>query len=133
LASLKIVTLPGSIVEPLIAISIVYVAVENIFFSRREGTPWGRIAVVFCFGLLHGLGFASVLGDVGLPTGRFFIGLFGFNVGVELGQLSVILAAFVLVGLPFGRHPLYRKCIVIPVSAAIALVGLWWAIERIFG
>ncbi|MGL5008696.1 MAG: HupE/UreJ family protein, partial [Paracoccaceae bacterium] len=93
LASLGIVSVPASIVEPLIAASIVYVAVENIFGGRIGAV---RVAVVFGFGLLHGLGFASVLGNVGLQDSRFAVGLIGFNIGVELGQLAVIAVAFVL-------------------------------------
>jgi hypothetical protein len=133
LASLNIVSLPASIVEPLIAASIVYVAVENIFLGRKTTISAARIAVVFCFGLLHGLGFASVLSDVGLPGGQFFYGLIGFNVGVEFGQLSVILVAFLLLGLPFGRKAWYRTGIVIPASAVIAVIGIWWTIERVSG
>lgn len=129
LASLGIVAVPASIVEPLIAASIVYVAVENIFGAS---SGWRRVAVVFAFGLLHGLGFASVLGDVGLSGDRFVVGLIGFNIGVELGQLAVIAVAFVLLGLPFGRRVWYRAAIVIPASCAIALVGAWWTFERIF-
>ncbi|WP_417271797.1 HupE/UreJ family protein [Celeribacter halophilus] len=132
LASLNIVSLPASIVEPLIAVSIVYVALENILFANRGAISLARVAVVFGFGLLHGLGFASVLSDVGLPAGQFLIGLVGFNVGVELGQLSVICAALLMVGLPFGQKPWYRSYIVIPASAVIAVIGLWWAIERVF-
>ncbi|WP_424966379.1 HupE/UreJ family protein [Dinoroseobacter sp. S375] len=129
MATLGIVSLPGSIVEPLIAASIVYVAVENII----GGTiGWRRTAVVFAFGLLHGLGFASVLGDVGLNPGQFVTSLIGFNVGVELGQLAVIALAFVLIGLPFGKKEWYRRVIAIPVSAAIAFVGAYWAVERVF-
>lgn len=132
LASLNIVSLPASIVEPLIAISIVYVALENILFAKEGGISPARIGVVFCFGLLHGLGFASVLSDVGLPAGQFVFGLVGFNVGVELGQLAVISVAFLLVGLPFGKKPWYRNLIVIPASSGIALMGAWWAFERVF-
>lgn len=131
LASLKIMSLPSNVVEPLIAISIAYVAVENIVFGNRERVSTTRIAVVFGFGLLHGLGFAAVLNDVGLPTGQFVIGLVGFNIGVELAQLFVVLIAFICVGLPFGRRPWYRNFIVVPASAAIALVGTWWAVERL--
>jgi hypothetical protein len=88
--------------------------------------------VVFCFGLLHGLGFASVLGDVGLQDNRFVIGLIGFNIGVELGQLAVITLAFLLLGLPFGQKPWYRARVTIPASTLIALIGAWWTIERVF-
>lgn len=129
LASLGIVTVPTWIVEPLIAASIVYVAVENVM-GGKIGV--GRVAVVFGFGLLHGLGFASVLGDVGLTAGRFVVGLIGFNIGVELGQLAVILGAFLLLGLPFGAKPWYRTRIAVPCSAVIALVGGWWTFERVF-
>lgn len=129
LASLGIVSIPASIVEPLIAASIVYVAVENILGGK---VGWTRVAVVFGFGLLHGLGFASVLSDVGLPEGRFVIALIGFNIGVELGQLAVIAAAFALTALPFGRTDWYRRAIAVPASLAIAGVGAWWTFERLF-
>ena len=131
LAGLGIVSIPAAIVEPLIAASIVYVAVENIF-GGKGGVGITRIAVVFGFGLLHGLGFASVLSDVGLIEGRFAISLIGFNIGVELGQLTVIAAAFVLMALPFGRQDWYRNVIAIPASVAIAGVGAWWTFERVF-
>lgn len=88
------VSVPAAIVEPLIAASIVFVAVENIL--SRGMSPW-RPLVVFLFGLLHGLGFASVLGEFGLPAGAFIPALIGFNVGVEIGQLVVIAAVFILV------------------------------------
>ncbi len=129
LATLGVVEIPVSIVEPLIAASIIYVAVENIFHRRYN--QW-RTAVVFGFGLLHGLGFASVLGDIGLEAGRFATGLIGFNVGVELGQLAVIAAAFLLVGVWAGRHGWYRRIIATPASALIAVTGGYWFIERTF-
>ncbi|KMK67158.1 HupE/UreJ family protein [Puniceibacterium sp. IMCC21224] len=94
LGALGLVTLPGNIVEPLIAASIVFVAVENILTS---GLSRWRPMVVFVFGLLHGLGFASVLGEFGLPEAQFIPALLGFNIGVEIGQLFVIAMAFLLV------------------------------------
>ena len=129
IATLGWVSAPPSIVEPLIATSIVYVAVENIFIRNLH--VW-RTVVVFAFGLLHGLGFASVLGDIGLEPARFATGLIGFNIGVELGQLAVIAAAFLTVGYWFGSKPWYRRAIAIPASVAIALVGAFWFIERVF-
>ena len=129
LASLNIITVPAAVVEPLIAASIVYVALENVIGGRVGAL---RIAVVFGFGLLHGLGFASVLGDVGLQDSRFVVGLIGFNIGVELGQLAVIAAAFILLGLPFGKKPSYRSYIAVPFSVAIAVIGAWWTYERVF-
>ncbi|MEM8732542.1 MAG: HupE/UreJ family protein [Pseudomonadota bacterium] len=129
LGALGWVRVPPSIVEPLIAASIVYVAVENIFLGHL--TRW-RTLVIFAFGLLHGLGFASVLGEFGLPRGQFFPALIGFNVGVEFGQLAVIAAAFLCVGLWFGQKAWYHARIAVPASAVIAAVGAWWFIERVF-
>jgi hypothetical protein len=88
--------------------------------------------VVFAFGLLHGLGFASVLGEFGLPEEGFIPALIGFNLGVELGQLFVIAVAFLLVGYWFGKKDWYRSRISVPASTAIACVGAWWVVERVF-
>ena len=129
LAALGYVQVPAAIVEPLIAASIVFVAVENIL---TDGLSRWRPLVVFGFGLLHGLGFASVLGEFGLPEGAFIPALIGFNIGVELGQLAVIATAFALVGFWFGGRDWYRRVIAIPASAAIAIVGAWWFVERTF-
>lgn len=127
LAALGIVSVPASIVEPLIAASIVFVAVENIL--RPQLGPW-RTAVVFFFGLLHGLGFASVLGELGGGQANFLARLIGFNIGVEIGQLTVIAVAFLMVGVWFGSKPWYRARIAIPASVLIALIGAWWLLER---
>ena len=120
--------MPSEIVEPIIAASIVYVAVENVFTAKLN--PW-RPALVFVFGLLHGLGFAGVLGDIGMPTNAFFTALLAFNIGVEVGQLAVIAIAFVLV-FRIRNRPSYRQWVVIPASTAIAMVGVYWTIERVF-
>jgi len=127
LAVLGVVSVPGSIVEPLIAASIVYVGVENVL--SRGMTPW-RPLIVLLFGLLHGLGFAGVLTEYGLGSSNLVAKLIGFNVGVELGQLFVIAVAFALVGYWFGRKDWYRRVIANPASIAIALVGAWWFVER---
>lgn len=129
LGALGWVQVPASIVEPLIAASIAFVAVENLFTATLH--RW-RPVVVFCFGLLHGLGFASVLEQFGLPPDQFIPALIGFNVGVELGQLTVIAIAFLSVGLWFGRKSWYRARIAMPASAAIACIGLYWVFERVF-
>lgn len=128
LGALGLVNVPASIVEPLIAASIVYVAVENVFTSGLS--PW-RPLVIFGFGLLHGLGFASVLGEFGLPPGQFIPALIGFNIGVELGQLTVIAIAFLVVGWAI-RKIWYRRAIAVPASCVIALVGAYWFVERVF-
>lgn len=124
-----VVSLSPSIVEPLIALSIVYVAIENVFTDKLHA--W-RPLVVFCFGLLHGMGFAGVLREIGLPRSEFVPALLAFNVGVELGQLAVIFTAFMLVGLPFRRKPWYRRRVVVPGSLVIATVGLYWFVQRVF-
>ena len=125
-----VVSLSPRIVEPLIALSIVYVAVENVVTPTLS--PW-RVAVVFAFGLLHGMGFAGVLSQLGLPRSQFLPALLSFNAGVELGQLTVIAAAFLLIGLPFRNEPWYRRRIVVPGSIAIGVVGLYWFVQRVIG
>ena len=125
-----VVSLPPSIVEPLISASIVYVAVENILTPKLK--PW-RALVVFGFGLLHGLGFAGVLHEVGLPHGQFVPALVSFNVGVELGQLAVIAIAYLAVGIWGRGKSWYRPRVVIPASATVAAVGLFWTVQRVLG
>lgn len=190
LAALGIIQISPDIVEPLIALSIAYVAIENLFFD--ELSPW-RPFVIFGLGLLHGLGFASVLGEFGLPDGTFIAALIGFNIGVEVGQLAVVVVAFlivwgalnlsrrheasrvaalgylaamtvtialiapaaiylpdmvgdlslvivtaaVLMGLCAAscvsdKFDSYREMVSMPASVLIALVAIWWTIERVF-
>lgn len=129
LGATGVVQINPNIVEPLIAATIVFVAVENVLSGQLH--RW-RPVMVFAFGLLHGLGFAAVLGEFGLPEQQFLPALIGFNVGVELGQLTVIAAGFLTVGLWFGRKEWYRGRIAIPASIGIALVGAYWFVERVF-
>jgi hydrogenase/urease accessory protein HupE len=123
-----VVTLPSAIVEPIIALSILFVAVENLLLQELKA--W-RIVVVFLFGLIHGLGFASALNEIGLPRNQFLTSIFSFNVGVEIGQVIVIALVFGLIIHPFGKKRSYRKWLVLPLSTIIAVVALWWTIERI--
>jgi len=127
LAMLGFISAPASIVEPLIAASIVFIAVENLVTSRLS--PW-RPFVVFGFGLLHGLGFAGVLTEFGLSPTHFVSGLIGFNVGVEVGQLAVVAACYALFGAWFSDRSWYRARVTIPMSLAIAFVAVWWFAER---
>lgn len=129
LAMYGVVRLPSSIVEPLIALSIAYVGIENLATSEMK--PW-RPVLVFCFGLLHGMGFAGVLTELGLPEGEFATALVTFNVGVELGQLAVIALAFAATGW-WRDRPWYRRRIVVPGSVLIAGMGLFWAVQRSLG
>jgi hydrogenase/urease accessory protein HupE len=123
-----VVTVSPRVVEPMIAISIAYVAIENIFLSELKS--W-RIALVFAFGLLHGLGFAGALKELGLPRSEFLTALVTFNVGVEAGQLAVIGTAFLLVGWHYANRVWYRSRIVVPVSAMIACTAVYWTIQRL--
>src|SRR6187401_2106562 len=125
----NIISLTSDIVEPMIALSILFVAVENIILSELKA--W-RIFIVFIFGLIHGLGFASALNEIGLPRNKFLTSILSFNVGVELGQISVILAVFFLLVLPFGKRNDYRKWIVSPLSVIIGMTALYWTIQRVF-
>jgi hypothetical protein len=118
-----VVSLPSRIVEPAIALSIACVAIENIITPRLH--PW-RVAVVFVFGLLHGMGFAGVLHELGLPRRQFVPALVSFNVGVEAGQLVVIAVAMLL----FAQW-LRNRRFVVSCSVAIALTGLFWTVQRI--
>ncbi|MGH2565029.1 MAG: HupE/UreJ family protein [Ginsengibacter sp.] len=120
---------PASIVEPIIALSIMYVALENIFSPKLKKS---RIGVVFLFGLVHGMGFASALGQLGLPQKSYLTSILMFNLGVELGQITVILSAYLLFGKWFGSKPWYRKGIVIPLSVIIAAIAGYWTIQRLF-
>lgn len=122
-----LVQIPPSIVEPIIALSILIVAFENLITDRFHG--W-RPVYIFVFGLIHGLGFASVLQSFGLPKDQFLAALLGFNVGVELGQLCVILACFLTVGW-FRNKTWYRATIVLPCSALVGLLAAYWVAERI--
>jgi hypothetical protein len=122
-----VVSLPSRIVEPLIALSIAYVAIENVATTKL--TPL-RLALVFTFGLLHGMGFAGVLKELGLPRSEFLTALLTFNVGVEAGQLSVIGLACLCV-IWFRHHEWYHRRVVVPASMAIAVIGLYWTIARV--
>ena len=123
-----VVSVSPAVVEPLIAMSIAYVALENLVVTDLK--PW-RVGLVFAFGLLHGLGFAGALGALDVPRSEFVTALITFNLGVEAGQLAVIGAAFLLVGHRFGNRSWYRRRIVLPASALIACVGVFWTLERL--
>ena len=134
LAATGLISPSAALVEPLIAFTIAFVAIENLVF--RKMTAW-RPVVVFAFGLVHGLGFAGFFGELGLPPGQFWSALIGFNVGVEIGQLVVILAA-AATGLLLRRQLAdpagelaYRRYVVRPGSALIGATGLWWGIQRL--
>ncbi len=127
LAAVGVVKLQLSLVEPLIFLSIVWVAIENTIF--KQTTKW-RPLVIFGFGLLHGLGFAALLTQYGLPKDNFISLLLAFNVGVELGQLAVLIMAFILVRAIF-RKSQNKNQLKIPASIIIGLVGLYWFVDSL--
>ncbi len=127
LSSFGVVRLPAGVVEPLIALSIAWVGIENLLPHRQRA---GRVILVFAFGLLHGLGFAAALKELGLPPAHFLGALLSFNLGVEFGQLAVIGIALLLT-LRWRQHPRYRPWLVLPGSLAIALLALVWTVQRL--
>ena len=129
LGVLGYVNVPPQVVEPLIALSIAYVAFENLASDRLSRF---RLPVIFGFGLLHGLGFASVLAEFGLPEGLYFAALFWFNVGVEFAQIGLLVAAYLGITVWFSCPEAYRRYVVLPGSLAIGGVGTYWMAERIF-
>jgi len=123
-----VIELPARVVEPLIALSIAYIGIENIFAHSLHKS---RLLLVFLFGLLHGLGFAGVLSDFGMPSDAFATALISFNVGVEFGQLTVVTLAWLGIAIWFKSSPRYRQIIVIPFSFVISIVGLYWTLDRL--
>lgn len=128
MSTFGMMSLSPRIVEPLIALSIGVVGLENFF--RPAGVSRGRAAVVFFFGLLHGLGFAGVLAETPLVEGQRLAALLLFNLGVEFGQVAILAAAFAL-SLPFRNQATYRRLVQIPLSLALGVVGLVWAVARV--
>ena len=129
LAVLDIIKIPSIIVEPIIALSICFIAIENLFTENLKKT---RPYIIFIFGLLHGLGFAGVLNEIGISDGLFISSLISFNIGVELGQISVILLSYIFISLLFKNKFWYRDRITKPLSSVIALIGFYLFFERIF-
>jgi hydrogenase/urease accessory protein HupE len=135
LAALHVLVIPSRIVEPAIAASIVFVAVEN-FFSRDIDKRW---RVAFLFGLIHGLGFAGALREIGLPPDAIVPALAAFNVGVEIGQIAIVALMLPVLGLldrltTLGREePARAARVVYTVSAVISLLGGYWFLTRVFG
>ncbi len=126
LAVLGVIAVPSRIVESAIALSVVLAALNNIWplFQRR------RAVAAFAFGLIHGLGFASVLLDLGLPATSLLLSLVGFNVGVEIGQLCIV-AVFLPLAFAARNSAFYRKIVLIGGSAVIVAIAMVWLIERV--
>jgi hypothetical protein len=124
----NIINISPQIVEPLIALSICFVAIENLFTEKLMKL---RPYIIFFFGLLHGLGFAGILNDIGVSEGAFIISLISFNLGVELGQIGVIILSYLFIALIFQKKKWYRNRVTKPLSMIIALIGFYWFIQRL--
>lgn len=129
LAMYGIIKPPSIVVEPIIALSIVFMALENIISDKVRPT---RILIIFLFGLVHGMGFASALIGLGLPKTEFATGLLSFNIGVELGQIAVITIAYLSIAVWTRNKTWYKQRVVIPVSGVIACIAAFWTIQRVF-
>ena len=125
----NIIAAPSAVVEPIIALSICFVAVENMLITELKA--W-RVLIVFLFGLIHGMGFASALNEIGLQRNQFYTSILSFNIGVEIGQIAVITAMFTLIIFWWGKKSWYRNFFVYPLSTIIALIAAWWTIQRVF-
>ena len=128
LASLEIISVPSTIVEPIIAASIIYIGLENYLVRERNNY---RSVLIFGFGLLHGLGFAGVLTSLELTNEGILFPLLAFNIGVEVGQIFVLIFCFISFGYWFRNKVWYYSRVVRPISGILALTGLFWLIERI--
>ncbi|HWH84833.1 MAG TPA: HupE/UreJ family protein, partial [Burkholderiaceae bacterium] len=125
LAALKIVALPPAVIEPAIAVTIILAALDNVW----PIFPVRRVVVTFCFGLIHGFGFAGVLAELNLPTAEFVRALFEFNIGLELGQLMIVVGATALL-FALRQRPRFRPLVIRGGSCAAIVVGTLWLIER---
>ncbi|MGY8896317.1 MAG: HupE/UreJ family protein [Gammaproteobacteria bacterium] len=130
LAMIEVLEVSARLVEPLIAFSIAYVAIENLLIKQSIKR---KTVIVFLFGLVHGLGFAGMLQEFELSPESFLSTLIGFNVGVELAQVMIVTVVVMLLLSLRALGWNYRQLVVIPVSVLIALIGFWWGLERLFG
>jgi hypothetical protein len=128
LSTLGIFALPAAVVEPLIALSIAFIAIQNMFYRVVKRS---RLSLIFAFGLLHGLGFAAMLKEFGLPEDGFLLALFSFNLGVELGQVAILFGCWFLVVMWLRDWNGYRRYFIIPASMLIAVTGLLWFWQRL--
>jgi hypothetical protein len=125
LAATKVVSLSPAFIEPAIAVTIILAALDNVW----PIFPVPRVVVTFCFGLIHGFGFAGVLSELNLPTMQFAMALLQFNVGLEMGQLIIVIGVTTLLFL-LRERPRYRAFVIQGGSMAAILVGVLWFIER---
>lgn len=117
-----------NVIEPLIAISILFTSVENILHNNLN--RW-RLVVIFIFGLIHGMGFANALSEFGLPSSHFFVSLLLFNLGVEIGQLLIVASIYLLIAKWFSNKVWYKERVVYPISMVTGSIAFYWTIQRV--
>ncbi len=127
LTTLHIIGMPSSIVEPIIALSIAFIGIENLLTTKVH--PW-RPAIAFIFGLVHGMGVASAFDEVGFTPGHLISSLAAFTIGVEAGHLAVLAAAFALLAWTRDKK-WYRARVAIPISVVISIAALFWTVQRV--
>ncbi len=130
LAALNVVTPPARLIEPAIALSICYVGVDNLI--RRPDSPDRRAWIALVFGLVHGFGFANVLREMDLPGHLLGWSLFAFNLGVEIGQLAIVVVVAGMLAVVRRRFPAAGRWIVLGGSVAVIWAGFFWFVERVF-
>jgi len=134
LATLGLVTPPARVIEPLIALSIMFIGIDNLRVLRRgAGAPDRRAWLAFLFGFVHGFGFASVLRELGLPAQALGLALFAFNVGVEIGQATIVLATAPLIAWVRGASSNAGRRVAFAGSLVVGVAGLFWFAQRTFG
>ncbi len=133
LAGTGILTLSSHIVEPLIALSISYVAISTVFFKGKKyiGDGRAKVAMVFFFGLFHGLGFAGLLQEIKIPTDKLVTSLISFNIGIEIGQIFIVALAFPIIY--FLRNKSWYPILIKIIAILIAILGIFWALQRVIG
>jgi hydrogenase/urease accessory protein HupE len=134
LAATSTVALPGTVVEPAIALTLVLVGADNLLAASRPDAPRRdlRAGMAAVFGLIHGFGFAAVLREFGLPDGALGWSLFGFNLGVELGQLAFVLPLALALAWVRRQRPSAARRIAMIGSVVVALAGTFWFVQRLF-
>jgi hydrogenase/urease accessory protein HupE len=132
IAGSGILTLSSRIVEPVVALSITYMAITSVFLKRYKAfrAHGNKVSTVFIFGLFHGLGFAGLLKNIQIPDDRFISSLLSFNIGIELGQFAIVAVALPFIYL-YKNKKWYPKVIQV-IAITIAIIGLLWGFQRIF-
>ncbi|MBK8846589.1 MAG: HupE/UreJ family protein [Bacteroidetes bacterium] len=127
LSMLEMIDPPTPQIELLIALSIVFIGIENILLKEIK---WWRYLIISMFGLIHGCGFASAISEIGLPPQDKFFSLLSFNLGVELGQAAFILLIYLIAIHWLKNKTWFNKGVTVPISFGISAIAVYWVIER---